>query len=65
VNVKKRYYYNREVNDYKDANRYDIEKNIKHLFITYTQEEAGFTQMVNEQVLKVKMKESTYWLHRS
>jgi hypothetical protein len=62
VNVKKRYYYNREVNDYKDANRYDIEKNIKHLFITYTQEEAGFTQMVNEQVLKVKMKESTYWL---
>jgi hypothetical protein len=62
VNVKKRYYYNREVNDYKDANRYDIEKKIKHLFITYTQEQAGFTQMVNEQVLKVKMKESTYWL---
>jgi hypothetical protein len=62
VNVKKRYYYNREVNDYKDANRYDIEKMIKQLFITYTQEQAGFTQMVNEQVLKVKMKESTYWL---
>lgn len=62
VNVKKRYYYNREVNDYSDANRYDIEKKIKHLFISFTQEEAGFTQMVNEHILKVKMKESTYWL---
>jgi superfamily II DNA or RNA helicase len=62
VNVKKKYYYNREVNDYKDANRYDIESKIKHLFITFTQAEAGFTQMVNEHILKVKMKESTYWL---
>jgi hypothetical protein len=62
VNIKKKYYYNREVNDYKDANRHDIESKIKHLFISFTQEEAGFTQMVNEYVLKVKMKESTYWL---
>lgn len=62
VNVKKRYYYNREVNDYSKAKQEDIEAKTKHLFITYTQEQAGFTQMVNEHVIKVKMKESTYWL---
>jgi superfamily II DNA or RNA helicase len=62
VDVKKRYYYNREVNDYKHAKQAEIESKIKHLFITYTQAEAGFSQMVNEHVLKVKMKESTYWL---
>jgi hypothetical protein len=62
VNVKKKYYYNREVNDYSSAKQADIEAKTKHLFITYTQAEAGFSQMVNEHVLKVKMKESTYWL---
>jgi hypothetical protein len=62
VKIKKKYYYNREVNDYNNADLTKIEPMIKHLFITYTQSEAGFSQMVNEHVLKVKMKESTYWL---
>jgi superfamily II DNA or RNA helicase len=62
VFIKKKYYYNREMNDYKSANQSKIETETKHLFLSYTQAEAGFTQMVQEFVLKVKMKESTYWL---
>ena len=31
-----------------------------HLFIRYTQEEAGFTEMVQEQIVTVRMKPSTY-----
>lgn len=62
VFIKKKYYYNREMNDYKSANQKKIEEATKHLFLSFTQEEAGFTQFVNEHVLKVKMKESTYWL---
>jgi hypothetical protein len=33
---------------------------IKHLFITYTQEEAGFASKINEKILYVKMKDKTY-----
>lgn len=62
VVVKKKYFYNREVNDYKGAIKDKVEADIKHLFLSFTQEEAGFTQMVNEHILKVKMKESTYFL---
>lgn len=62
VFIKKKYFYNREMNDYKSANQSKIDAATRHLFISYTQQEAGFTQFVNEHVLKVKMKESTYWL---
>jgi hypothetical protein len=62
VDIKKKYFYNRESNDYKHAKKEKVMAAVNHLFISWTQEEAGFTQMVNEQVLKVKMKESTYWL---
>lgn len=62
VDIKKKYYYNRESNDYKHAKKNEIMSKIGHLFISYTQEQAGFSQMVNEHILKVKMKESTYWL---
>jgi hypothetical protein len=53
------------VNDYSNADKQKIDEKIKHLFISFTQEDAGFTQMVNEHILKVKMKESTYWLASS
>lgn len=62
VNVKKKYFYNREVNDYKDADKAKIDQYTKHLFLSVTQEAAGFKQMVEEEVLKVKMKDSTYVL---
>lgn len=62
VFVKKKYLYNREINDYSSANKKKIDDMTKHLFISYTQEEAGFKQEVQEEVLLVRMKSSTYWL---
>lgn len=60
VQVKKRFFYNREVNDYSGAHKEKVMAAIKHIFITYTQQQAGFTQMVQEHVLTVRMKQSTY-----
>jgi hypothetical protein len=62
VTLKKKYLYNREINDYSNANKEKIDEYTKHLFISYTQQEAGFTQMVEEHVLKVRMQETTYGL---
>jgi hypothetical protein len=60
VTVKKRYIYNREINDYTNADREKIERDTKHLFISFTQEEAGFEQMVEEEVTLVYMAPRTY-----
>lgn len=62
VTVKKKYFYNREINDYSNADKEKIEGMTKHLFISYTQEEAGFEQLVKEVVLKVTMQKGTYFL---
>lgn len=62
VTVKKKYFYNREINDYSHADKAKIEALTKHLFISYTQEEAGFEQEVKEVVLKVQMAKGTYFL---
>ena len=62
ISVKKKYLYNRELNDYSDADLEKIEQYTKHLFITFTQQEAGFVQEVQEEVIHVKMKANTYWL---
>jgi|ERR1051325_3466809 hypothetical protein len=62
VTLKKRYFYNREINDYSCADKAKIDALTKHLFISYTQEEAGFEQPVKEVVLKVRMAEGTYRL---
>jgi hypothetical protein len=62
VTVKKKYFYNREINDYSCADKEKIENMTKHLFISYTQEEAGFNQEIKEVVLKVQMQRGTYFL---
>lgn len=62
VTVKKKYFYNREINDYSHADKEKIDSLTKHLFISYTQEEAGFEQPVKEEILKVRMAEGTYRL---
>lgn len=62
VTVKKKYYYNREINDYSHADKEKIDGLTKHLFISYTQEEAGFEQPVKEEVLLVRMQPGTYKL---
>jgi len=60
VTVKKRYIYNREINDYTNADREKIERDTKHLFISFTQAEAGFEQMVEEEVIEVNILAKTY-----
>jgi hypothetical protein len=62
VTVRQKYYFNRQVNDYSKADRAKIDELTKHLFISYTQKEAGFETEVKEQVITVKMDESTYLL---
>lgn len=62
VTLKKRYFYSREINDYSHADKDKIENLTKHLFISYTQAEAGFEQEVKEVILKVQMSRGTYFL---
>ena len=49
-------------NDYSGAIKDKVMDAIKHLMISFTQEQAGFTTSVEEAVLKVNMKPITYKL---
>jgi hypothetical protein len=60
VTVAEKYIFNRKINDYSNANQQRIEEITKHLFIPYTQEEAGFTELVHETVHHVKMSDKVY-----
>jgi SNF2 family DNA or RNA helicase len=60
VNLRKKYIFNRAINDYTDADKNLIDEGCKHLFLTFTQMEAGFTQMINENIYYVKMDDKTY-----
>lgn len=60
VNKKTLYVSYGEAIDYSDANKDFIYKVIGNYMITFTQQNAGFTSKVNENVLRVKLKESTY-----
>lgn len=60
VTRKKKYVFNREINDYSKAKEDLIFPLIKHLFLSFSQEDAGFVQDVKELVIKVKMKDVTY-----
>lgn len=60
VELRKKYVFNRSINDYSFANEAMIKEATKHLFFTYTQEEAGFMQLVQENILHVKMGQTTY-----
>lgn len=62
VFIKQRRFSQGLVNDYSQANKQKIDEQTKHLFISYTQTEAGFSQMVQEHVFKVKMQPTTYSL---
>lgn len=62
VNVKKVNLGYATVNDYSDANRDKIMNVLQPYFISYTQKQAGFDQVVNESVLYVEMKPKTYSL---
>jgi hypothetical protein len=60
VDICKKYVYGKAINDYSSANKDLIEKKTKHLFLSFTQEDAGFTELVKENVLYIKMELSTY-----
>lgn len=62
VSIATKYLYGKTVNDYTNADKVPIEAAAGHLFITYTQEEAGFQQEIIEEVLTVKMQRGTYYL---
>ena len=47
------------INDYSHANKTAIDQDTKELFISYSQEEAGFDVKINEHILSVPMKEQT------
>jgi SNF2 family DNA or RNA helicase len=60
VDIRKKYLYGKQINDYSYAKRELIEEKTNHLFVAFTQEQAGFTELVKENVLYVKMEENTY-----
>jgi SNF2 family DNA or RNA helicase len=60
VNVSKKWIGGKAHNDYSDADQVLIDGACKNLFITYTQQEAGFESLVNENILYVKMQPITY-----
>lgn len=62
VNRKVKYVFNRTINDYSDADKARIDEFCAHLFLSFTQAEAGFAQEISEEVLTVRMKPSTYAL---
>ena len=59
VRVQSRYFYNREVKDYKEADRDAVMEKCEHLFIKFSQEDAGFAEQVDEQIITVRMNDST------
>lgn len=62
VVAEKKFIYNREITSYTRAVKSKIDELTRHLFITYTQEQAGIEQQVQEHFIRVKMQPSTYYL---
>jgi hypothetical protein len=62
VTVKKKYFFNREINDYSNADKDKIDLATSYLFLSFTQLEAGFEQVVKEEIINVQMSEGTYLL---
>lgn len=62
VNIVKKKINGYDINDYKNANEKLIRQKTNKYVITYTQKEAGFTSKVEESILYVNMKPTTYSL---
>lgn len=60
VNITHKYVFNRQINDYSQADDKLIMEDLKPIMFTFTQEEAGFEGLVEENIYYVKMEESTY-----
>lgn len=57
-----KYFFNRAIPVYSNAIQSKIDAKTRHLFLSYTQEEAGFEQLVEEKVHYVQMTNKTYVL---
>ena len=57
----KKYVFNREIADYSKVKQERIQIDTAHLFLTYTQEEAGFEGLVEEKILYVPMSDKIKW----
>lgn len=55
-----KYVYNRQLTDYSNARKELIDEKCQHLFISYSQEDAGFQMPVNEHFHYVPMIAKTY-----
>lgn len=64
VDVEKRNFGYAVVSDYSNAKVDKITKDIEHLLITFTQEQANFKTTIKENILYCEMKESTYKLSK-
>ncbi|CAB4140620.1 DEXDc domain containing protein [uncultured Caudovirales phage] len=62
VTIKKKHFHGVAVNDYSHADKEKINAMTNQLFISFTQAEAGFEQVVEEEVLYVRMNPGTYTL---
>lgn len=62
VNITQKNFGYAKVNDYSDCNYDKIKPFMENLFITYTQQQAGFTTEVKENILRVRMSDYTYSL---
>lgn len=60
VILQKKYVFNRSINDYTNARKEMVMGKIEQLFINFSQQDAGFTQLVQEEILRVKMADTTY-----
>ena len=60
VDLRQKYLYGKTINDYSCGRQEAIDNATKHLFISFTQEEAGFMELVQEKIMFLKMETSTY-----
>ena len=58
---KKKFVFNRELNDYSHVKQERIQSEMQHLMLTYTQQEAGFESLVQEVILYVPMSDKKKW----
>lgn len=59
VNIKQKKINGYLINDYSHADKAKIDQDTKDLFISYSQEQAGFDVKINEHILTVPMNEQT------
>lgn len=60
VDLRQKYLYGKTINDYSCGRQDAIDNATKHLILSFTQEQAGFMELVQEKIVFLKMENSTY-----